>query len=79
MAKLLHRFVIFPVQQFDYSSGKNATDIALTIDAMDLFYSQAYDAFAIVTCDSDFTPLEAIYKVRPGVARRLSMIRTMTA
>jgi len=57
LAKMLHRFAIFPVQQFDYSSGKNATDIALTIDAMDLLHSGHYEAFALVTCDSDFTPL----------------------
>ncbi|MEY3300267.1 MAG: hypothetical protein RLZZ597_3527 [Cyanobacteriota bacterium] len=57
LAKVLHRFAILPVQQFDYSSGKNATDIALTIDAMDLLHSGQYEAFALVTCDSDFTPL----------------------
>jgi hypothetical protein len=57
LAKVLHRFAILPVQQFDYSSGKNATDIALTIDAMDLLHSGHYEAFALVTCDSDFTPL----------------------
>jgi hypothetical protein len=57
LAKVLHRFAILPIQQFDYSSGKNATDIALTIDAIDLLHSGAYGAFALVTCDSDFTPL----------------------
>lgn len=45
------------VQQFDYVSGKNATDIVMTIDAMDLLHMNIYDAFALVSSDSDFTPL----------------------
>jgi len=55
----LHEYAIHPVQQFDYTKGKNATDAALIIDAMDLLYTQRLDAFAIVTsdCDCDFTPL----------------------
>lgn len=53
----LHEFAIRPVQQFDYTKGKNATDAALIIDAMDLLYTQNLDAFAIVSSDSDFTPL----------------------
>ena len=44
-------------QQFDYVSGKNATDMALVIDAMDLLSSDAFDSFVIVSSDSDFTPL----------------------
>ena len=44
-------------QQFDYVSGKNATDMALVIDAMDLLSSNAFDSFVIVSSDSDFTPL----------------------
>lgn len=44
-------------QQFDYVSGKNTTDIAMVIDAMDLLHSDMYDAFALVSSDSDFTPL----------------------
>jgi len=48
---------IRPMQQFPYTTGKNATDIALIIDAMDLLYSKSVDAFAIMTSDSDFTPL----------------------
>ncbi len=44
-------------QQFDYAIDKNATDMALTIDAMDLLYSSPCDTFAIVSSDSDFTPL----------------------
>ncbi|MGR3913906.1 MAG: NYN domain-containing protein [Gammaproteobacteria bacterium] len=46
-----------PMQQFPYTPGKNASDIALIIDAMDLLYSKNVDAFAIMTSDSDFTPL----------------------
>ncbi len=53
----LHPFAIIPVQQFAYTTGKNATDAAMIIDAMDLLYSQQIDAFALVTSDSDFTPL----------------------
>ncbi|WP_017326988.1 NYN domain-containing protein [Synechococcus sp. PCC 7336] len=53
----LHEYAIYPVQQFDYTKGKNATDAALIIDAMDLLYTQKLDAFAIVSSDCDFTPL----------------------
>lgn len=53
----LHEFAIRPVQQFSYSSGKNATDIALVIDAMELLYTQKLDAFCVVSSDADFTPL----------------------
>jgi uncharacterized protein (TIGR00288 family) len=53
----LHEFAIKPIQQFSYTRGKNATDIAMIIDAMDLLYSHKLDAFALVTSDSDFTPL----------------------
>lgn len=48
---------IQPIQQFAYTRGKNATDAALVIDAMDLLYSGTVDGFAIVSSDSDFTPL----------------------
>ncbi len=53
----LHPFAIVPVQQFAYTTGKNATDAAMIIDAMDLLYSQELDGFALMTSDSDFTPL----------------------
>jgi uncharacterized protein (TIGR00288 family) len=53
----LHEYAIRPVQQFDYTKGKNATDSAMIIDAMDLLYTQQLDAFAIVSSDCDFTPL----------------------
>lgn len=53
----LHSNAIRPIQQFAYTAGKNATDSAMIIDAMDLLYSQNIDAFALMTSDSDFTPL----------------------
>src|SRR5918993_4602299 len=53
----LHSFAIRPVQQFSYSTGKNATDIALVINAMELLYTQELDAFCIASSDADFTPL----------------------
>lgn len=48
---------ILPVQQFAYTKGKNATDMAMVIDAMDLLYSNTFDGFCIVSSDSDFTRL----------------------
>ena len=53
----LHRHAIQPIQQFAYTTGKNSTDSALIIDAMDLLYAGTLDAFAIVSSDSDFTRL----------------------
>jgi uncharacterized protein (TIGR00288 family) len=53
----LHDYAVRPIQQFAYSSGKNATDIALVIDAMELLYTQRLDAFCIASSDGDFTPL----------------------
>lgn len=53
----LHPNAIRPMQQFAYTKGKNATDSAMIIDAMDLLYSKNVDAFALMTSDSDFTSL----------------------
>lgn len=53
----IKRLGISTAQQFDYVAGKNATDMALTIDAMDMLYRELYDAFVIVASDSDYTPL----------------------
>lgn len=53
----LHEHAIRPIQQFSYSRGKNATDMALVIDAMELLYTQKLDAFCIASSDADFTPL----------------------
>ena len=54
---VLHVHAIQPVQQFSYTSGKNATDSALIIDAMDLLHSGRVDGFCLVSSDSDFTRL----------------------
>ena len=48
---------LLAVQQMDFTTGKNATDMSLTIDAMDVLYQQQAEIFAIVSDDSDFTPL----------------------
>ncbi len=53
----INKLAIRAMQQFDYVAGKNATDIALVIDALDLLYTGNYDAFALVSSDSDYTPL----------------------
>ncbi|MFG2089538.1 MULTISPECIES: NYN domain-containing protein [unclassified Spirillospora] len=50
---------IQPIQQFAYTTGKNATDAAMVIDAMDLLYSDRFDGFCLVSSDSDFTRLAA--------------------
>lgn len=50
---------IQPIQQFGYTTGKNSTDSAMIIDAMDLLYSNQFDGFCIVSSDSDFTKLAA--------------------
>ncbi|WP_119717012.1 NYN domain-containing protein [Cognatilysobacter tabacisoli] len=54
---VLHEYAIRPIQQFAYSTGKNASDMAMVIDAMDLLYARNLDGFAIVSSDADFTPL----------------------
>ncbi len=55
--KVLLEHSINPVQQFGYTKGKNATDSALIIDAMDLLYTERFDGFCLVSSDSDFTRL----------------------
>ncbi|MBR2671673.1 MAG: NYN domain-containing protein [Oscillospiraceae bacterium] len=55
--KVLLDYSITPIQQYSYTTGKNATDSALIIDAMDIMYSGRVDAFCIVSSDSDFTRL----------------------
>ncbi len=55
--KVLQTYAIKPVQQFAYTTGKNATDSTLIIDAMDLLYTRKFDGFCLVTSDSDFTGL----------------------
>ena len=58
-ADLLSKHAIIPHQQFAYVTGKNASDIALVIDAMDLLHSGRFDGFCLVSSDSDFTRLAA--------------------
>lgn len=55
--KVLQQYAIKPVQQFAYTTGKNATDSTLIIDAMDLLYTRKFDGFCLVTSDSDYTGL----------------------
>lgn len=54
---VLLNYSISPIQQYSYTTGKNATDAALIIDAMDILYSHNVDGFCIVSSDSDFTRL----------------------
>jgi uncharacterized protein (TIGR00288 family) len=54
---VLQDHAIQPIQQYDLTKGKNATDIAMTIDAMDMLYTKQIDTFCLVTSDCDFTPL----------------------
>ncbi|MBR4550141.1 MAG: NYN domain-containing protein [Oscillospiraceae bacterium] len=62
----IKRLAIKPEQQFDYVSGKNATDMALVIDTIELLHRELYDAFVIVASDSDYTPL-ALHLREQGV------------
>lgn len=54
---LLHEYAIQPVQQYDLTKGKNASDIALVIDAMDIMYTKEIDVMCFVSSDCDFTPM----------------------
>lgn len=54
---MLLEHAITPIQQYGYTTGKNATDSAMIIDAMDILYSEKVDGFCIVSSDSDFTRL----------------------
>jgi NYN domain/OST-HTH/LOTUS domain len=56
-AEILSKHAIIPQQQFAYTTGKNASDITLVIDAMDLLHSGRFDGFCLVSSDSDFTRL----------------------
>jgi len=58
-ADILSQHAIIPHQNFAYTKGKNASDIALVIDAMDLLHSGRFDGFCLVSSDSDFTRLAA--------------------
>ena len=58
----LNELAIEPIQQFAYTTGKNSTDASMIIDAMDLLYQNKFDAFALVSSDSDFTRLASRLK-----------------
>lgn len=58
----LNELAIEPIQQLAYTKGKNSTDIAMVIDAMDLLYSEKFDVFTLVSSDSDFTKLASRLK-----------------
>jgi len=58
----LNELAVQPIQQFAYTTGKNSTDASMIIDAMDLLYTQKFDAFALVSSDSDFTKLASRLK-----------------
>lgn len=58
-ADILSKHAIIPQQQFAYTTGKNASDITLVIDAMDLLHGGRFDGFCLVSSDSDFTRLAA--------------------
>jgi uncharacterized protein (TIGR00288 family) len=75
----LNRHAIQPVQQFAYTTGKNSTDFALVIDAMDLLYSGNVDAFGIVSSDSDFTRLVTRLRESGKTVYGLGRRRTPTA
>ena len=55
--ELLHEYAIQPIQQYDPTKGKNASDIALVIDAMDVMYTKDIDVMCFVSSDCDFTPM----------------------
>lgn len=63
----LHEFAIRPMQQFDYSKGKNASDMAMVIDAMEILYTDKPQAFGLVSSDADFTPLVMHLKSKGAV------------
>ena len=55
--EILLDYSITPIQQYSYTSGKNSTDCAMIIDAMDILYTESVDGFCIVSSDGDFTRL----------------------
>lgn len=69
--EVLHEHAITPMQQYSYSSGKNASDSAMIIDAMDMLYGGLVDGFFIVSSDSDFTKLAK--RLREGGKRVFGM------
>ena len=60
----LNELAITPIQKFSYTQGKNSTDSALIIDAMDILHDELVDGFCIVSSDSDYTGLSKTHKRR---------------
>jgi uncharacterized protein (TIGR00288 family) len=75
----LNELAITPVQQFSYTQGKNSSDAAMIIDAMDLLYTNQFDAFALVTSDSDFTKLASRLKESQIYVFGVGEVKTPTA
>ena len=73
---VLHEYAIRPIQQFDYSKGKNATDMCMAIDAVDLLYTDHPEAFGIVSSDSDFTPLVLHLKAKGALVYGFGAAKT---
>ena len=73
---VLPRLAIQPMQQFANTAGKNATDSAMIIDAMDLLYTRNFDAFALVSSDSDFTRLATRLRESGATVYGLGMKKT---
>lgn len=74
--KRLLEFAIRPMQQFDYSKRKNASDMAMTVDAMELLYTERPDAFGIVSSDADFTPLVMHLRAKGAAVYGFGMAQT---
>ena len=74
-SKLLE-FALRPMQQYDYSKRKNATDMAMTVDAMELLYTEKPDAFGIVSSDADFTPLVMHLRAKGAAVYGFGMAQT---
>lgn len=76
------RYGLLAVQQMDFTAGKNATDMSLAIDAMDVLYQKQATVFAIVTGDSDFTPLavrlreRGVYVISLGIGQTSASLRS---
>lgn len=74
---VFREFAIKPIQQFMFTSGKNITDSAMTIDAMDILHSKDVDAFILVSSDSDFTGLAT--RIREDGLKVIGVGRKTTA
>lgn len=74
--EVLHIYALYPVQQFGYTKGKNATDISLVIDAMDYLHTADIDGFCIASSDSDYTRLATRIREKNmfvmGIGRQLT-------